>query len=109
MTPIDWIGGTLVFIGALFGIIGAIGVLRFPELFSRMHAAGVTDTLCAFLVLGGLGLIAGFTLPLAKLFLILMFLWFTTPTATHALAKAARHGGVEPRVDGDEEGSSSNS
>lgn len=109
MTPIDWAGGTLVTIGALFGVVGAVGVLRFPDLFSRMHAASVTDTLCALLVLGGLALMAGFTLALAKLFLILVFLWFTTPTATHALAKAARHGGVEPQVEGKLEDRSSNS
>ncbi len=109
MTPIDWLSGLLVLAGAGFGVIGAIGVLRFPDLFTRMHAAGVTDTLCALLILTGLALKAGFTLALAKLFLILVFLWFTTPTATHALAKAAMHGGEKPLLDDDEEGSSSNS
>lgn len=109
MTPIDWLSGLLLVAGAAFGVIGAVGVLRFPDLFSRMHAAGVTDTLCALLILAGLALKAGFTLALAKLFLILVFLWFTTPTATHALAKAAIHGGEEPELDGEEEKSPSNS
>jgi len=109
MTPIDWISGIMLLAGAGFGIIGAFGVLRFPELFARMHAASVTDTLCALLILAGLALQAGFTLALFKLFLILLFLWFTSPTATHALAKAALHGGEKPRLDGEREGSSSNS
>lgn len=109
MTPIDWLSGLLVLVGAGFGVIGAIGVLRFPDLFTRMHAAGVTDTLCALLILAGLALKAGFTLALAKLFLILVFLWFTTPTATHALAKAAMHGGEKPVLDDEVEDSSSNS
>lgn len=109
MTPIDWISGILLLAGAAFGIIGAVGVLRFPDLFSRMHAAGVTDTLCALLILGGLAVKAGFTLALAKLFLILLFLWFTSPTSTHALAKAARHGGEKPKLDGETEDAPSSS
>lgn len=109
MTPVEWLSGLLLMAGAAFGVIGAIGVLRFPDLFTRMHGASVTDTLCALLILAGLAVEAGFTLALAKLFLILVFLWFTTPTATHALAKAALHGGERPRLDIEEEGPSSNS
>lgn len=86
----------LVFAGALFCLIGAIGVLRFPDVYSRMHSAGVTDTLGALLVLLGLMLLAGFSLAGAKLLFILAFLWMASPTATHALAKAAHHGGVNP-------------
>lgn len=109
MTPVEWLSGLLLVAGAAFGVIGAVGVLRFPDLFTRMHGASVTDTLCALLILAGLAVEAGFTLALAKLFLILVFLWFTTPTATHALAKAALHGGERPRLDREEEGPSSNS
>lgn len=89
---------SIIFAGTAFCLIGAIGVLRFPDLFSRMHAAGLTDTLGALLVLGGLMLLAGWSLATAKLVFILAFLWMTSPTATHALAKAARHDGVEPLV-----------
>ena len=89
----------LVFAGAAFCLIGAIGVLRFPDVFSRMHSAGITDTLGALLILVGLMVLAGFSLATAKLLFILVFLWMTSPTATHALAKAALHGGVEPKVD----------
>ena len=93
----------LVFAGAGFCLIGAIGVLRFPDVYSRMHAAGITDTLGALLVLLGLLLLAGFSLAAAKIIFILAFLWMTSPTATHALAKAARHGGVHPQLAGDEQ------
>jgi multicomponent Na+:H+ antiporter subunit G len=76
----------LVFAGAISCLIGAIGVLRFPDLFARMHAAGLTDTLGAFLVLVGLMFLAGWSLALAKLIFILAFLWMTSPTSSHALA-----------------------
>lgn len=89
----------LVYAGAAFCLVGAIGVLRFPDLFARMHAAGITDTLGAFFVLVGLMLLAGWTLATAKLVFILAFLWMTSPTATHALAKAALHGGLKPSAD----------
>lgn len=91
----------LVFAGAGFCLIGAIGVLRFPDVFARMHSAGITDTLGALLVLLGLVLLAGFSLAAAKLAFILAFLWMTSPTATHALAKAALHGGVRPQLTDD--------
>ena len=86
----------LVFAGAAFCLVGAIGVLRFPDVFSRMHAAGIMDTLGAFLVLLGLMLLAGWSLATAKLVFILGFLWMASPTSTHALAKAALHCGEKP-------------
>jgi multicomponent Na+:H+ antiporter subunit G len=88
----------LIFAGAAFCLIGAIGILRFPDVYARMHSAGITDTIGALLVLLGLLLLAGFTLAGAKILFILAFLWMASPTATHALAKAARHGGVHPEA-----------
>lgn len=82
--------------GSAFVIIGGVGILRFPDLFTRCHAVGVTDTLGAGMILSGLIIEAGFTLISFKLLLILAFLLITSPTATHALAKAALHGGVTP-------------
>ena len=84
--------------GSFFGISGGIGLLRFPDFFTRMHATGVTDTLCAALILVGLMLQAGWGVVLIKLFVTLALLLLTSPTATHALAKAAMHGGLEPRL-----------
>lgn len=84
-------GGALA-LGCFFLLSGAVGLLRFPDFYSRMHAAGMTDTLASFLILGGLMLMAGWSLALFKLGLILLFIFFTGPTASHALAKAAQHG-----------------
>ena len=83
-------------LGGSFVLIGGIGVVRFPDLFTRMHAASLTDTLGAGLILTGLMFQAGFAIPLAKLVLILLLILFTSPASTHALAKAALHSGVRP-------------
>jgi len=88
----------LLGLGAVLGVVGAIGILRFPDFYTRMHAAGITDTLCTGFFVGGLMLQFGLTLASVKLLLIFMFMLFTCPTATHALAKAARHGGLKPWV-----------
>lgn len=88
----------IVFAGAAFCLVGAIGVLRFPDVFARMHSAGITDTLGALLVVFGLMLLAGFSLAAVKLLSILAFIGMTSPTSTHALAKAALHGGEKPVV-----------
>ena len=85
--------------GGLLGVIGALGIHRFPDFYSRQHAVGITDTLCAMLILLGLGLQAEESLAVFKLALIFMFLFFTSPTASHALANAAMHGGLKPKLD----------
>ncbi len=92
--------------GGFLIITGAIGLVRFPDLYTRMHAAGVTDTGGAGLVLFGLMLQAGLTIVTVKLVLILWFLLFTGPVSSHVLAKAALHGKLEPLVDDEGEGTS---
>jgi len=84
--------------GGLFAIIGGIGVLRLPDVFARMHGAGITDTLGAGLILIGLAAQSGFTLVTVKLLLILVFLFFTSPTSTYALANAALTAGLRPVI-----------
>lgn len=96
MTGIEWIGVSLLVSGALLGVVGGIGVLRFPDFFTRLHAAGVTDTLASGLFLGGLACLLGDWQATFKLALIFFFVLFTSPTASHALAKAALHGGLKP-------------
>jgi multicomponent Na+:H+ antiporter subunit G len=85
--------------GGLFCVIGAIGLLRMPEFYTRMHAASVTDTLGAGLILVGLMLQAGVTLVTAKLLIIGLLILFMSPTATHALARAAHVRGVPSQPD----------
>ena len=84
--------------GGALGIVGGIGIHRFPDFYSRMHAAGITDTLCAMMILLGLGLQAGWSIATFKLALIFVFLFFTSPTASHALTNAALHTGLKPRL-----------
>jgi multicomponent Na+:H+ antiporter subunit G len=82
--------------GSVFVIIGGIGLLRLPDFYTRVHAASITDTVGAWLVLLGLMLQAGLNLVMVKLLLILVFLVLTSPLASHALAKAAFFRGVKP-------------
>ena len=86
---IDGLSGLALLGGMFFMIDGGIGMLRLPDFYTRLHAASIVDTLGAGLILLGLMLQAGWTLISAKLLLILLFLWFTSPTATHALVRAA--------------------
>jgi len=86
----------LVLIGGAFGVIGGIGIVRMPTFFTRIHAAGMAETMCAPPILLAMMIQAGWSLITFKLFLIMMFLFLTSPTASHALAKAALHGGITP-------------
>jgi multicomponent Na+:H+ antiporter subunit G len=85
--------------GAIFLLIGAIGVLRFPDFYTRLHAVSICDTLGAGLVLIGLMLQGGLSLETVKLILMFYFMIFTGPTAVHALAEAALQGKLKPLVD----------
>lgn len=92
----DWVSWACLIGGVVFALIGAIGMLRLPDVYARMHAAGIIDTAAAGLVLLGLALQAASWLVAAKLALIFVFILYTSPTATHALSRAALHGGVRP-------------
>lgn len=93
---IDTFSWLLLISGGLFVLISTIGMLRFPDFFTRLHAASIADTLGSMLILAGLVLQGGLSLVTVKLLLILFFVLFTTPTAAHALAKAALHGRLQP-------------
>lgn len=93
---LTWIGGVAVVIGAIFMVIGALGIVRMPDVFTRIHAASVADTLGVPLVLLGLVLFAGFSLVSVKLIFLVLFIMFTGPAATHAVARAALHAKVKP-------------
>ena len=93
---LDVLSWALLLSGGLISIIAGVGVLRLPDMFSRMHAAGMLDTLGAACVLLGLILQAGVSVISFKLFLVFVLLSMTTPTAAHALAKAATASGLKP-------------
>jgi multicomponent Na+:H+ antiporter subunit G len=95
---ISWI---FIIAGALLGIAGGIGIHRFPDFYSRLHAVGITDTLCAALFLIGLGMQTGVSIASLKLLLIFILLFFSSPAATHALADAAFLAGLKPELEED--------
>ena len=84
--------------GSIFVLIGGLGLLRLPDFYTRIHAAGITDTMGAWLIIIGLMFQAGWTLVTAKLVMLLFFLAATSPLASHALAKAAFLRGLEPML-----------
>ena len=86
----------LMLTGVFFVLAGAIGVLRLPDFYTRMHAAGMTDTMGAEMILLGLMVQAGFSQTSLKLALIGFLLFLTSPTATHAVIGAAYSSGLKP-------------
>ena len=100
---VDIVSWILLIAGSTLGIIGGIGIYRFPDFFSRLHPAGITDTMGAGLILVGLMFQAGFTLITVKLILIFVFLMLTSPTSSHATARAALADGQKPLLADDPE------
>ena len=101
----DILSWLLLTAGGLAVLVGGIGALRMPDLYSRMHAASVTDSLGAILVIAGIMLQAGLTLATIKLGAILLFLLLTSPTSSYALASAALLAGNRPMAEPQPQGS----
>tara|TARA_B100000085_G_scaffold72619_1_gene65064 strand:- start:34 stop:372 length:339 start_codon:yes stop_codon:yes gene_type:complete len=95
---LNLISAGLLAAGSIFVLIGAFGLIRLPDFYTRLHAAGITDTLGAELILLALMFQAGLSLVTVKLILISLFIFFTSPTATHAVANAARVMGLKPML-----------
>ena len=94
----DLLTGACILSGSFFCIVGGIGIIRLPDFFSRLHGASVTDTLGAGLIFAGLMLYSGLNLVTVKLVMIMAILLLTSPTAVHAIAKAARMSGAKPKL-----------
>ncbi|GAB6061104.1 monovalent cation/H(+) antiporter subunit G [Desulfonatronum parangueonense] len=92
----DALAVILVLGGTFFMLVGSIGINRLPDFYTRAHAAGKVDTLGILMFLTGLAVFEGFTLTAAKLLLIIVFVAFTSPVATHALARRALLYGMKP-------------
>jgi len=90
--------GLLLAVGSAFYLIGAFGLVRMPDVFTRLHAASVMETLGAGSLLLAMMLAAGWSLNTGKLAIILGILLYTGPIATHALARAALTAGVAPML-----------
>ncbi len=106
MLAVEIASWALILLGSFFTIVGAFGLVRMPEVFTRMHAASVTDTLGVGFLILGMSLQAGLSLVTAKLLFLLALFFFTGPAVTHALAQACLHAGVKPLLAEDRRGRS---
>jgi multicomponent Na+:H+ antiporter subunit G len=95
---VDIASWVLILSGSFFTIVGALGMVRMPDVFTRMHAASVVDTLGVGFLLLGMMLQAGLSLVTFKLLFLLILFLFTAPVVTHALAQACLHEDVEPQL-----------
>lgn len=95
---VDVLSAICLLAGAGFCLVGAFGLLRMPDFYTRMHAASVLETLGVWLILLGLLLQAGWSLVAAKLLMIGLLTFFAAPTASHALARAALIHGLAPKL-----------
>ncbi|MEM0351061.1 MAG: monovalent cation/H(+) antiporter subunit G [Archaeoglobaceae archaeon] len=93
MLAINLISVILIFTGATFMFLGALGLLKFPDFYTRMHAIGKCDTMGQFLIIVGCAVYEGLSFISIKLVLIAFFYLLSMPAATHAIVKAAFYRG----------------
>ena len=91
-----------IVVGLFFMIVGAVGLIRFPDFYTRVHATGKCDTLGEGMMLLGFILYEGMNLVSVKILLLVIFIFVTSPTAVHAILNVAYTRGVEPWKKGDE-------
>jgi multicomponent Na+:H+ antiporter subunit G len=91
-------------LGSFFVVCGALGILRMPDIYTRLHSASVIDTTGAGFLILGMILQAGWSLVTIKLIFVLAIFFFTLPVAAHALARAALHEGIKPELKEDRTG-----
>ena len=90
------LAAVLIVGGVFFLIVSCIGLVRLPDVYTRAHAVGKSETLGAILVLAGLAVYNGWTLSTVKVLLVLMFVLIANPTATHAITRSALISGLQP-------------
>jgi multicomponent Na+:H+ antiporter subunit G len=93
---INYIGWGFVLLGVLVSITGAIGCIRFPDLYTKLHALSVSDSLGVPISLAGLVLINGFNFISMKIFFIIVILLFMNPFSTHSLIRAGIKNKIQP-------------
>ena len=102
--PVWWeivrypLGSALCLAGAILCVIGTVGVLRFPDFYTRLHAASITDTSGATLLLLGMAMLAPDWMVVSKLVAIFVFIYLTSPASSHAAANAAHTAGLQPLI-----------
>ena len=88
--------GLALLAGVFFQAVAALGVVRMPDIYTRLHAVSKAETLGVLLTLTAIGLSTGLSLTTVKLAFVASFLFLATPTATHAITRAALRLGVPP-------------
>ncbi|WP_324661834.1 monovalent cation/H(+) antiporter subunit G [Haloarcula sediminis] len=96
MTPVEWAIVVLAVLGAFFGGVAAVGIVRMPDIYTRAHAASKSDTLGAVLTIAAVALALETGLSTIKAVFLVVFMFLTNPTAAHAIARAAEDQGIEP-------------
>lgn len=96
MTPLEVVVAVLAAVGTFFVLVGTIGLLRLPDLYTRVHATSKADTLGTVLTLAAASLVFGDVVPTVKILFLLVFTFVTAPTAAHAITRAAYDQGIEP-------------
>lgn len=99
MTPAEWLAVVLVVGGTFFGFVAMVGLVRLPDLYSRLHSASKSDTLGSVLAVAGTIAVLGVGTEAVKMLFLLVFLFLTSPTAAHAIARAGKEEDVEAIVD----------
>jgi multicomponent Na+:H+ antiporter subunit G len=92
----DIMVGVLLAASLFFHAVAALGVMRMPDFYTRLHAVSKAETLGVILTLAALMVLAGLSLISVKLFFVGMFLFLANPTSTHAIARAALRTGQKP-------------
>ena len=90
------VGIGFILVGLFFVLVAAIGVVRLPDVFTRAHAVGLTDSVGAFFLLLGLALYQGFSTNMVKILVVLVLLYLLNPVITHATVRAALRSGLKP-------------
>jgi multicomponent Na+:H+ antiporter subunit G len=96
MTPADWLAAALIVAGAAFFLAGTVGMLRFPDVYSRLHALSKADNLGLGLVVVGLALRAESLLDVVHLALIWLLVLLASATTAHVISRGALHQGIRP-------------
>lgn len=93
---VGWLGNLLICAGLFLIAVAAVGLIRFPDFYTRAHVVGKPDTLGGILLLGGLALHSGWSIDTIKLLLVLVFFGIANPVAAHVLTRAAFKSGLQP-------------
>ena len=91
-----WLAISLIVVGLIFLVVGSIGMLRLPDVFSRAHALSLTDSLGAIFVLLGLAVYEGFTINFLRIMVVLVLVYLLNPVISHATIRAAYRSGLRP-------------